>query len=115
MNILVMMILQLLQYWEVDMSDVMLLGILRMPFDDHGDLHLIQLRGACNEAADRIESDERIIINHEKTIEKLEEKISDLEEQLYDMQKTYEDKIESLTEQFEIRIEELEIALDEGD
>lgn len=41
------------------MSDVMLLGILRMPFDTKGDMHLIQLRNACLAAADRIESDSR--------------------------------------------------------
>ncbi|MEN6291206.1 MAG: hypothetical protein ABFD07_04205 [Methanobacterium sp.] len=41
------------------MSDVMLLGILRMPFDTKGDMHLVQLRQACLEAADRIEADKR--------------------------------------------------------
>ena len=96
------------------MSDTRLLGILRKSFDDHGDLHIIQLRGACLEAADRIENDERIILDYEKTIEKLEEKISDLEEQLYDMQKTYEEKIENLIDKYETQIEELEIQMDEG-
>lgn len=37
------------------MSDVMLTGVLRMPFDDHGDPHLIQLRQRCNEAANQLE------------------------------------------------------------
>ena len=41
------------------MSDIMLLGILRMPFDTKGDMHLIQLKSACLAAADRIESDAR--------------------------------------------------------
>jgi TolA-binding protein len=96
------------------MSDVMLLGILRMPFDDHGDLHIIQLRGACLEAANRIESDEKIIIKHEKTIDKLEEKIEDLNEKIYAMQESYCEKIEALKDQYETQIEELEIQLSES-
>ena len=95
------------------MGDIMLLGVLRMPFDDHGDLHLIQLRYRCHEAADRIESDEQIIIKHENTIEKLEEKIEDLNEKIYDMQRSYEDKLESLREQYETHIMELEEQLNE--
>ncbi len=55
------------------MSDVMLLGILRMPFDTKGDMHLIQLRNACLAAADRIEADklrfEKIIILANQAIE----------------------------------------------
>lgn len=43
------------------MSDVMLLGILRMPFDTQCDIHLIQLRQTCLAAADRIEEDEKKI------------------------------------------------------
>ena len=37
------------------MSDDMLLGVLRMPFDDYGDMDLIQLRSRCHEAAYKIE------------------------------------------------------------
>lgn len=37
------------------MSDVMLCGILRMPFDDGGDIHLMQLKQACHEAATELE------------------------------------------------------------
>ena len=40
------------------MSNLMLLGVLRMPFDDRGDLHLVQLKQRCLQAADQIESDE---------------------------------------------------------
>lgn len=40
------------------MSDIMLLGILRMPFNTKGDIHLVQLQGRCLEAADRIEKEE---------------------------------------------------------
>lgn len=39
------------------MSDVMLLGVLRMPIDDYGDLTLIQFIDRAREAADRIEKD----------------------------------------------------------
>ena len=39
------------------MGDIMLLGVLKMPFDTKGDLHLIQLQSRCLQAADRIESD----------------------------------------------------------
>ncbi len=38
------------------MSDVMLCGILRMPFNDDGDMHLMQLKQACREAATQLES-----------------------------------------------------------
>lgn len=37
------------------MSDVMLCGILRMPFDHGNDLHLMQLQQACREAASELE------------------------------------------------------------
>src|SRR5262245_38059714 len=37
------------------MSDVMLCGVLRMPFDDQGDTHLVQLRDCCRQAANELE------------------------------------------------------------
>ena len=37
------------------MSDVMLCGVLRMPFDDRGDTHLAQLKDRCHQAADELE------------------------------------------------------------
>jgi len=39
------------------MGDIMLLGVLKMPFDTMGDLHLIQLQSRCLQAAERIEAD----------------------------------------------------------
>ena len=39
----------------------MLLGVLRLPFDDRGDLHLMQLKQRCQEAADRIEGHEQAL------------------------------------------------------
>ncbi len=39
------------------MSDVMLLGVLRMPWDTKGDLELIQIQSRMHQAADRIEAD----------------------------------------------------------
>ena len=39
------------------MGDIMLLGVLRCPFDTRGDIHLIQLQQRCHQAADRIEED----------------------------------------------------------
>lgn len=38
-----------------EVSDVMLCGILRMPFDHGNDLHLMQLQQACREAASELE------------------------------------------------------------
>jgi hypothetical protein len=98
----------------MNMGDIMLLGILRMPFDDHGDLHIIQLKGACIEAANRIESDAKTLYENEKLIDRLETKIEDLNEQLYNMQETYENKIECLTENYETQIEEMQLQMDEG-
>jgi hypothetical protein len=37
------------------MGDLMLLGVLRMPFDDRGDMHLAQLHSRCRQAADELE------------------------------------------------------------
>ncbi len=39
------------------MSDAMLIGVLRMPVDDHGDIALMQLISRAQEAADRLEGD----------------------------------------------------------
>ena len=53
------------------MSDTMLLGVLRMPVDDHGDLRLMQLISRAREAADRIERDADHIAELEARIETL--------------------------------------------
>lgn len=55
------------------MSDIMLIGILRCPFDTGGDVHLVQLQQVCHEAADRIESDTKIIDTANARIKELEE------------------------------------------
>jgi hypothetical protein len=54
------------------MGDIMLLGVLRMPFDDHGDIHLIQLRQRCLTAAKRIEDDADRIAALEAKVRRLE-------------------------------------------
>lgn len=41
------------------MSVDMLLGVLRQPFEDKGDIHLIQLKRRCLEAANLIEENEK--------------------------------------------------------
>lgn len=42
------------------MSDeVMLIGVLRMPWDTRGDMTLIQVQSRCRQAADKIEAFER--------------------------------------------------------
>lgn len=43
------------------MSDAMLLGVLRMPWNDQDDLTLIQIKSRMHEAADRIEDDAKRI------------------------------------------------------
>lgn len=53
------------------MSDTMLLGVLRMPVDDHSDLSLVQFIGRAREAADRIEMDAAHIAELEATVERL--------------------------------------------
>ena len=55
------------------MSDLMLLGVLRMPFNTNGDLHLMQLAGRCHDAADRIESDTRRIAELETRVNELDD------------------------------------------
>lgn len=53
------------------MSDTMILGILRMPFDMTSPLELMQIQSRCVEAADRIEADERKILELEDKIKRL--------------------------------------------
>ncbi|MDV6318765.1 hypothetical protein [Chromohalobacter sp. HP20-39] len=53
------------------MSDTMLLGVLRMPVDDHGDIHLMQLIERAREAADRIEVDAKVIAEERKRADAL--------------------------------------------
>ena len=53
------------------MSDTMLLGVLRMPVNDRGDLRLMQLISRAREAADRIERDADRIAELEARIETL--------------------------------------------
>lgn len=57
------------------MSDTMLLGVLRMPLDiwptDKGIFGLRQIQSRCAEAADRIEADERKILELEDKIKRL--------------------------------------------
>lgn len=53
------------------MGDIMLLGVLRMPFDDHGDIHLIQLRQRCLTAAKRIEDDAKKVATLEAERDRL--------------------------------------------
>lgn len=48
------------------MSDTMLLGVLRMPVDDYGDLSLMQFIGRSREAADRIEQDATRLVELEQ-------------------------------------------------
>jgi hypothetical protein len=58
------------------MSDMMLLGILRMPFDDCGSVHLIQLKHACEEAA--------------SVIENLRAELAKKDEEIAELQKAYD-------------------------
>jgi len=60
------------------MGDIMLLGVLRMPFDDHGDIHLIQLRQRCLTAATRIEDDAEKIAALEAERDRLRELVKKL-------------------------------------
>lgn len=57
------------------MSDLMLLGVLRIPLDmwptDKGIFGLRQIQGRCMEAANRIESDEQKIVELEDKIKRL--------------------------------------------
>lgn len=53
------------------MGDIMLLGVLRMPFDTKGDLHLSQLQQRCVQAADRIEADTVRLSKAKEEIRKL--------------------------------------------
>lgn len=61
------------------MSDVMLIGVLRMPMDyPLNEIVFSQLVSRCREAADRIESDARLIERGQKaiaTIEQIKEQI----------------------------------------
>ena len=57
------------------MSDVMLLGVLRMPYDmfmNGSELMKIQNHARCSEAADRIEADAKTIAQLRATIAKMQ-------------------------------------------
>lgn len=54
------------------MSDMMLIGSLRCPINDHNDIQVMQLMSRAREAADKIEADILRIITLEQNIKKLE-------------------------------------------
>lgn len=58
-----------------EVSDVMLCGILRMPFDPGQDLHLIQLQQACREAASELERRADELSTQSTDIARLQEKL----------------------------------------
>lgn len=54
------------------MGTMMLRGILRMPFNDYGDIHLTQLKSRCIEAADMIDRLEAEITELSKDKDRLD-------------------------------------------
>jgi len=91
------------------MSDVMLLGVLRMPMPDNpadmGGLEWAQVKDRMRQAADEIEKERAAVDGHIRLIEVLEDEVARLRAELAAADH-YTDRIAQLTEEMKERHDE---------